>query len=413
MISVVKIKDIEAREILDSRGNPTVEVKLLTNTGIEVTASVPSGASTGSREAIELRDKDLSRYNGKGVLIAVMNINQIIKPKLINTELNQKKIDEFLIALDGTQNKRILGANAILAISLAVLKALAKSSKKEVYEYVSNGKVKLPIPFVNIINGGVHANNNLDIQEFMIVPTLRTFKERVRVAAEVFHSLKEILTEKGLNTSLGDEGGFAPNLGSNTDALDLIVLAIEKSGYMPGKDVFIALDVAASEIYNKDDNTYKIDDRHLTNAELIKYYLNLINNYPIISIEDPFYENDFESFKKLTSLVQNKIMLVGDDYFVTNKKYLSYGIKNKSGNAILIKANQVGTITETLETIKMARDNNYNVIISHRSGETLDTFIADLAVGLGLPFIKTGSMSRGERICKYNRLMEIEDNLRN
>lgn len=413
MISVVKIKDIEAREILDSRGNPTVEVKLLTNTGIEVTASVPSGASTGSREAIELRDKDLSRYNGKGVLIAVMNINQIIKPKLINTELNQKKIDEFLIALDGTQNKRILGANAILAISLAVLKALAKSSKKEIYEYVSNGKVKLPIPFVNIINGGVHANNNLDIQEFMIVPTLKTFKERVRVAAEVFHGLKEILTEKGLNASVGDEGGFAPNLGSNTDALDLIVLAIKKSGYTPGKDVFIALDVAASEIYNKDDNTYKIDDRHLTNAELIKYYLNLINNYPIISIEDPFYENDFESFKKLTSLVQNKIMLVGDDYFVTNKKYLSYGIKNKSGNAILIKANQVGTITETLETIKMARDNNYNVIISHRSGETLDTFIADLAVGLGLPFIKTGSMSRGERICKYNRLMEIEDNLRN
>ncbi len=410
---MVKIKDIKAQEILDSRGNPTVEVKLLTNTGIEVTASVPSGASTGSREAIELRDKDLSRYNGKGVLIAVTNINQIIKPKLINTELNQKKIDEFLIALDGTENKRILGANAILAVSLAVLKALAKSSKKEIYEYVSNGKVKLPIPFVNIINGGVHANNNLDIQEFMIVPTLKTFKERVRVAAEVFHGLKEILTEKGLNASVGDEGGFAPNLGSNTDALDLIVLAIKKSGYTPGKDVFIALDVAASEIYNKDDNTYKIDDRHLTNAELIKYYLNLINNYPIISIEDPFYENDFESFKKLTSLVQNKIMLVGDDYFVTNKKYLSYGIKNKSGNAILIKANQVGTITETLETIKMARDNNYNVIISHRSGETLDTFIADLAVGLGLPFIKTGSMSRGERICKYNRLMEIEDNLRN
>ena len=409
---MAKIKDIKAREILDSRGNPTVEVDMIIDNHVKVTASVPSGASTGSREALELRDNDLGRYHGKGVLKAISNINKIIKPALIGRELDQTEIDRMLLALDGTPNKSKLGANTILAVSLATTKALAKSSRKELYEYVSDGRVTLPIPFINIINGGVHATNNLDIQEFMIVPVVKSFKEKIRCAAEIFATLKNILKEHNLNTAVGDEGGFAPDLEYNSIALDLIMQAIKESNYIPGKDVFIALDVAASEIYNKEDNTYRLDNKNITKDELIRYYLVLVKKYPIISIEDPFYENDFESLKTLTRLIGEKVMLVGDDYFVTNAKYLEKAAENKSGNAILLKANQVGTVSEMVRTILTARKNNYKMIISHRSGETLDTFIADFAVGLNIPFIKSGSMSRGERVAKYNRLMKIEEKLK-
>lgn len=407
-----KIKDIIAREILDSRGNPTIEVDMILDDDIVVTASVPSGASTGSREALELRDKDPKRFHGKGVLAAVINVNNIIKPALVGKELNQTEIDKTLIALDGTPNKSKLGANAILAVSLATIKALAKSNGKELYEYISNGKVTLPIPFINIINGGAHAGNNLDIQEFMIVPVIKSFKEKVRCASEIFMTLKNILKEQNLNTAVGDEGGFAPDLAYNSLALDLIMKAIKESGYIPGKDVYIALDVAASELYNKEKNLYHLDGKEITKEELTKYYLALIKKYPILSIEDPYYENDFESLSALTKSIGEKVMLVGDDYFVTNAKYLEAAAQNQSGNAILLKANQVGTISEMVKTIVTARKNNYKMIISHRSGETLDTFIADFAVGLNIPFIKTGSMSRGERIAKYNRLMKIEETLR-
>lgn len=405
------IKDILGREILDSRGNPTVEVKLTLDNGITSIASVPSGASTGSREALELRDND-KRYHGKGVLKAVNNINTIIKENLVGKELNQVTVDKLLIELDGTENKSRLGANAILGVSLASIKALAKLENKELYEYLTSGRVCIPIPMINIINGGAHATNNLDIQEFMIVPVVKGMKERVRIASEIFHTLKGILKKQNLSTGVGDEGGFAPNLEYNTLALDLIMASIRESGYTPGKEVYIALDIAASELYNKESKTYKIDNKELTSDELIKYYVALVNKYPILSIEDPFFEDDFESLGVLTKLIGDKIMIVGDDHFVTNTKYLEYGINHGAGNAILLKANQVGTVTEMIKTILMARKNNYKMIISHRSGETMDTFIADFAVGLSLPFIKTGSMSRGERITKYNRLMEIEDKLK-
>lgn len=410
---MAKVRDLIAREILDSRGNPTVEVDLVLDNNITATASVPSGASTGSREALELRDKDTTRFSGKGVLAAVININQIIKPKLIGKVLDQGSLDRFLIKLDGTENKSKLGANAILAVSLASVKALAKSENKELYEYLStNGKVSLPIPFINIINGGVHADNTLDIQEFMIVPTRKGFKEKIRCAAEIFHTLKKILKENHLSTAVGDEGGFAPNLSCNKEALDLIMMAIKESNYIPGRDVYIALDVAASEIYNKETNTYHLDNEERTKEELTNYYLSLIKQYPIISIEDPYFEDDFESLTELTRLIGERVMIVGDDYFVTNTKYLSYAAERKSGNAILLKANQVGTVSEMMQTIFLAKKNNYKTIISHRSGETMDTFIADFAVGLNLPFIKSGSMSRGERITKYNRLIKIEEELR-
>lgn len=407
---MAKIINIIGREILDSRGTPTVEASVFLDNGITATASVPSGASTGSREALELRDND-KRYHGKGVLKAVNNINTIIKENLVGKELEQVSIDKLLISLDGTDNKSILGANATLAVSLASIKASAMLEKKELYSYLSSGRVSMPLPMVNIINGGKHADNNLDIQEFMIVPAVKKISERIRAASEIFHTLKDILASQGLITSVGDEGGFAPNLEYNNLALDLIMEAIEKSGYTPGVDIFIALDVAASEIYNKKTQTYKIDNRDLTSDELIKYYIALVNKYPIISIEDPFFENDFESLAVLTKLIGEKIMLVGDDFFVTNAKFLEKGISMKAGNAILLKANQIGTVTEMIKTIILARKNNYKMIISHRSGETEDTFIADFAVGLSIPFIKTGSMSRGERIAKYNRLMKIEDEL--
>lgn len=409
---MARIKDIVAREILDSRGNPTIEVEMFLDNNLSVVASVPSGASTGRKEALELRDHDKNRYNGKGVLAAIINVNQIIRPRLIGMELDQNKIDHLLIELDGTPNKSHLGANAILGVSLACLKGLAKSEGKELYEYLSNGKVSLPIPFINIINGGVHADNNLDIQEFMIVPMQKGFKEKVRCASEIFMTLKEILKREGLSTAVGDEGGFAPNLSYNSLALDLIMNAIRDAKYVPGKDCFIALDVAASELYNKDTRTYHIDNKNISKEELTKYYLALVKRYPIISIEDPYYEDDFESMRRLTKLIGRKVMIVGDDYFVTNSKYLNIAIENKSGNAIILKANQIGTISEMVKTIFYAKKNNYKTIISHRSGETMDTFIADLAVGLNLHFIKSGSMSRGERICKYNRLMKIEEDLK-
>ncbi len=409
---MAQIKDILAREILDSRGNPTIEVELNLDNGISVSSSIPSGASTGSREALELRDHDTTRYHGKGVLAAIINVNQIIRPKLLGKELDQAKIDHFLIELDGTPNKSRLGANAILGVSLAVLKALAKENQKELYEFVSNGKASMPIPLINIINGGTHANNNLDIQEFMIVPVQKGFKEKIRCASEIFLTLKGILKKENLNTSVGDEGGFAPNFSYNSVALDYILRAIQESGYIPGKDVFIALDIAANELYDKDTKTYQFDNKRITKEELTKYYVALIKRYPIISIEDPYHEDDFESLAKLTKLVGKKVMIVGDDYFVTNARYLNMAIQNKSGNAVLLKANQVGTVSEMMQTILLAKKNDYKTIISHRSGETLDTFIADLAVGLNLRFIKAGSMSRGERIAKYNRLLFIEEKLK-
>ncbi len=406
------IKDIHAREILDSRGNPTIEVDMTLDNGVTATASVPSGASTGSREALELRDKDPKRYEGKGVLQAVSNVNTIIRPALIGKKADQLSIDNYLIKLDGTENKSNLGANAILAVSLACLKCLAKANDKELYEYVSNKSVTMPIPMINIINGGAHAVNNIDIQEFMIMPVMKSIKERIRAASEVFHTLKKLLSINGFAVGVGDEGGFAPNLNNNTMALDFIMEAIRKAGYKPGEDIFIALDVAASELYDKETNTYKLDGKSFTTEELITFYEKLIDTYPILSIEDPFYENDFETLAKFTSLVGSRIMIVGDDYFVTNEKYLEKGIEMHAGNAILLKANQIGTVSEMIKTIMLAKKNNYKTIISHRSGETEDTFIADLAVGLAIPFIKTGSMCRGERIAKYNRLMRIEEKLK-
>ena len=400
------IKEVHAREILDSRGNPTVEVDMTLDNNITRTASVPSGASTGSREALELRDNDEKRYNGKGVLNAVRNVNEIIRPALLGKHADQASVDKLLIELDGTENKSKLGANAMLGVSLACLKCLAASENKELYEYVSGKSVSLPVPMINIINGGKHAVNNIDIQEFMIVPVVKTMHERIRAGAEVFHELKKLLVKNNFSVGVGDEGGFAPNLENNAMALEFIVEAIKKAGYKPGEDIYIALDVAASEIYNKETKTYNIDGRNLTSKELMDYYQELLKRYPILSIEDPFFEDDFESLQEFTALVGDKIMLVGDDYFVTNEKYLQKGIDMHAGNAILLKANQIGTVTEMTKTILLAKKHNYKTIISHRSGETEDTFIADLAVGMSIPFIKTGSMCRGERIAKYNRLFK-------
>lgn len=405
------IKNIYAREILDSRGNPTIEVDMTLDNGVKCTASVPSGASTGKREALELRDNDMKRYEGKGVLKAVANVNNIIRPALLGKKADQLYIDNILLELDGTANKSKLGANAILAVSLACLKCLAKSSNKELYEYVSSKSVSMPIPMINIINGGAHAVNNIDIQEFMIMPVVKGMKERIRVASEIFHQLKHLLAINNYAVGVGDEGGFAPNLDNNAMALEFIMEAIKKAGYKPGEEVFIALDIAASELYDESTNKYKLDGREFTSDELIRYYEKLINTYPILSIEDPFDEDDFDSLAKFTKLVGKRIMVVGDDYFVTNEKYLQKGIEMQAGNAVLLKANQIGTVSEMTKTIMLAKKNNYKTIISHRSGETEDTFIADLAVGMAIPFIKTGSMCRGERIAKYNRLIRIEEKL--
>ena len=405
-----KIVNITSREILDSRGNPTVETKVYTEKGNVGVFSVPSGASTGTREALELRDND-ERYFGKGVLKAVSNVG-IIKEKLIGIEVSeQRKIDEVMIGLDGTPNKSNLGANAILSVSVACLKAAALDSGLDVYEYLNKREKRLPYAMYNIINGGKHSSNNLDIQEFMIVPKFKEFKEGLRAASEIFNQLKSLLIKQGLSINVGDEGGFAPDLKSNEDALSLIMKSISEAGYIPGVNVFIALDVAASSLYNENNDTYKLDNNNLKREELLDYYVSLVKNYPIISIEDAFDENDYEGFKMITEVLGKKISIVGDDLFVTNKELLKKGIDNKMCNAILIKLNQVGTFYETLETIVLAKQHNYTTIISHRSGETLDTFIADLAVSLNIPFIKTGSVTRGERVCKYNRLMEIEEEL--
>lgn len=404
----MKIKDLKAREILDSRGNPTVEVDVVLENGVLGRAAVPSGASTGTREAVEIRDGG-SRYNGKGVLKAVENVNKIIKPELVGLEVcNQQLIDQKMIELDGTENKRKLGANAIVGVSIACLKASAQNEGKELFEYVGSGKT-LPTLMINILNGGAHADNNLDFQEFMIIPKADTVRERIRMGSEIFHALKKVLNEKGYSTGVGDEGGFAPNLKSNREGLDLIMTAFKKAGYQPGKDVKIGLDVAASEFYQA--GKYQLDGRELTTAQLIDFYEELVNDYPIASIEDPVAENDWDGFHAITQRLGSKVQLVGDDLFVTNPQCLQKGINLKAGNAILIKFNQIGTITETLKTIDLAKQNGYNTVISHRSGETDDTTIADLAVGLNLGQIKTGSMARMDRICKYNRLLRIEEKI--
>ena len=408
----MKIVDVKGREILDSRGNPTVEVDVYLEDGTMGRAAVPSGASTGEREALEMRDGG-TRFMGKGVLKAVANVNGPLRDLVIGMDaFDQKALDYAMIEADGTKTKSKYGANAILGISMAALKASAISKKMPLYRYVGDGDI-LPKPMMNIINGGAHADNSLDFQEYMIVPQADTIHERVRIGAEVFHNLKKVLNEKKLATGVGDEGGFAPDLKTNTEGFELIMEAIKRAGYEPKKDVCIAIDVAASEFYNKETGKYDLigEGRSLTTDELIDFYEELVNKYPIISIEDPVDENDWEGFTKITERLGDKIQLVGDDLFVTNKECLQMGIDKHAGNAILLKVNQIGTITETLETIELARSHNYKTIISHRSGETEDTTIADLAVGLNLGQIKTGSMSRTDRICKYNQLMRIEEEL--
>ena len=404
----MKIKNVIGREVLDSRGNPTVEVDVILENNIVGRAIVPSGASTGEREALEMRDGG-SRYNGLGVLKAVNNVNTILKDSIVGMDIfEQQKIDHKMIDVDGTPNKSNLGANAILGVSMAVLKAAANCDNMQLYKYVGNG-TSLPVAMMNILNGGCHADNNLDFQEFMIVPNRDSIHERVRVGAEVFHTLKKLLKEKGYFTGVGDEGGFAPNLSSNEEAFQLIIEAIKMAGYTPGKDVNLAIDVAASELY--ENGKYNIDGKGFTTEELIEYYDELINKYPIISIEDPLDQNDWEGFADITKRLKERVQIVGDDLFVTNKKYLEKGIRLGCCNAILIKVNQIGTITETLETIKLAKENNYNIIISHRSGETEDTTIADLSVAVNAGQIKTGSASRTDRMAKYNQLLRIEDEL--
>ena len=404
------IKDVIGREILDSRGNPTVEVDVILESGIKARAAVPSGASTGEREALEMRDGG-TRFMGKGVLNAVGHVNNELRNLVIGMDcLDQKAIDYAMIELDGTDTKSKLGANAILGVSMAVMKAAAMYKGLPLYKYVGEG-TNLPVPMMNIINGGAHADNKLDFQEFMIIPQADNIHDRVRIGAEVFHNLKKVLNSKGLATGVGDEGGFAPDLQSNSEGFELIIEAIKKAGYEPGVDVCLAIDVAASEFY--EDGKYNLsgEGRKLTTEELVDFYEELVNKYPIISIEDPVDENDWDGFRLITERIGAKVQLVGDDLFVTNKKCLQMGIYKHAGNAILLKVNQIGTITETLETIDLARKNGYKTIISHRSGETEDTTIADLAVGLNLGQIKTGSMSRTDRICKYNQLMRIEEEL--
>ena len=406
-----KIKNIYAREILDSRGNPTIEVEVTLESGIKGIASVPSGASTGKNEALELRDNDYNRYHGKGVLKAVNNVNNIIKPLLIGMDsLNQELVDMIMIEKDGTDNKSVFGANAILGVSLANLKAAAKYEGLELFEYLGND-YSMPRCMMNILNGGVHASNGLAFQEFMIVPSRMEYKENLRMGSEIFNTLKNILKEKKLLCGVGDEGGFAPSIDNTKEALELINEAILKSGYVLGSDVFIALDVAASEFYDEKEDIYLLEGKKYTKEMLVDYYNELVNRYHIISIEDGMAEEDYDGWKLLTNKLSN-IQLVGDDLFVTNKKLLQKGIDMHIANAILIKLNQIGTVTETLDTIKLARENNYKTIISHRSGETEDNYIADFAVGLNLGQIKTGSMSRSERLSKYNRLLRIEEKIK-
>jgi enolase len=406
------IEAIAAREILDSRGRPTIEAEVRLETGVVGLAQVPSGASTGSFEAHELRDGDKKRYGGKGVLTAVRNVKEKIAPELMNVDaLEQSTVDQIMIERDGSPNKKNLGANAILAVSLAVAKAAAEEVELPLYRYLGSPLSNvLPVPMMNVINGGSHADNNVDFQEFMIMPVgADSFKEALRWGAEVFATLSQVLGEKGLLSGVGDEGGYAPNLGSNQEALDLLMTAIEKSGYKPGTEIALAMDVAASEFYR--DGKYTYDGEPHSPEEFIGYIAELVEQYPIISIEDALHEDDWDSWKMLTDKIGDKIQLVGDDLFVTNKTRLQKGIDLKVGNAILIKLNQIGTLTETLETIDLATRSGYRSVISHRSGETEDTTIADLAVATRAGQIKTGSLCRSERVAKYNRLLRIEEEL--
>ncbi|MCS7228355.1 MAG: phosphopyruvate hydratase [Endomicrobia bacterium] len=415
-----KIQKIKAREILDSRGNPTVEVDVILSDGTLGRAQVPSGASTGENEALELRDGDKNRYTGKGVLKAVNNVNTIIAKKLKGMDASeQQKIDEVMLQLDGTKTKSNLGANAILGVSLGCCCASANFYKLPLYRYIRkvyNFKEKefvLPVPMMNVLNGGKHADNNVDLQEFMIVPAgAKSFSESLRCGTEIFHSLKAVLKTKGYVTAVGDEGGFAPNLSSNEEALQLLMEAITKAGYKPNEDVYIALDPAASEFYN---DLYVLlgekENKEKTSQQMVEYYENLVEKYPIVSIEDGLAEDDWDGWKLLTQKLGHKVQLVGDDIFVTNPEIFKKGIEQKIGNAILIKLNQIGTLSETVETVMLAYKNKYKAIISHRSGETENTFIADLSVALNTGQIKTGSASRTDRICKYNQLLRIEEEL--
>ncbi|MBU1132618.1 phosphopyruvate hydratase [Patescibacteria group bacterium] len=415
----MKIRKITAREILDSRGTPTIEARVELENGMTAKASVPSGASTGIHEALELRDNDKKRFLGKGVLKAVSNVNKKIASALKGQNITaQRKLDEAMLELDGTENKSNLGANAILSVSLACARAGALSTKKPLYRYIRQAfglkekNWRFPLPTMNIINGGKHADNSLTVQEFMVVPKAKTFEKRVRIGAEVFQNLKLLLKEAGYQTLVGDEGGFAPNLRSNEEALDFIVAAIKKAGYKPGRDAFCAADLALSEYYNDKTGKYALNDKtgkKVVDAEqVIKTLADWMKNYPIISLEDPFAEDDWTNWQKATAKFRKKVSLVGDDLFVTNVERLEKGIEMKVANAILIKLNQIGSLSETIEAIYLAKRNKYKVSVSHRSGETCDTFIADLAVAVNSDFIKTGSLSRSERVGKYNRLMEIE-----
>ncbi len=410
-----QITDVYAREILDSRGNPTLEVEVFLDSGAKGRAAVPSGASTGEREALELRDCDKSRYLGKGVLKALANVNEQIAEQIIGMEASdQIGIDRKMLELDGTEYKSKLGANAILGVSLAVAKAAADEAGLPLYHYIGGANAKeLPLPMMNILNGGAHADNNVDIQEFMIMPAgAKSFSEALRMGAEIFHALKGVLKGKGYNTAVGDEGGFAPNLKSNEEALQVIMEAIENAGYKPGDDVLLALDVASSELYR--DGKYHLENeaQPVKSADqLIDFYENLVNNYPIISIEDGMAENDWDGWKKMTDRLGKRIQIVGDDLFVTNPAILKEGIGKGIANSILIKLNQIGTLTETLDAIEMAKRAGYTTVISHRSGETEDTTLADLAVAVNAGQIKTGSLCRTDRVCKYNQLLRIEDEL--
>ncbi len=406
------IEEAKGRQILDSRGNPTVEVEIILDDGCHGRGISPSGASTGSLEALELRDNDLKMYNGKSVLDAVQNVNTKIKDSILGKRFDsQKEFDNFLIELDGSENKSVLGANSILSSSLAFAHAVSASKKMPLYKYFDNSKYTLPVPMMNILNGGAHANNELNFQEFMILPIkFDSFSKSLRAGVEIFHELKSSLASKNLSTAVGDEGGFAPNLSSNEEALDIIMKSISSAGYTPGKDVFLGLDAASTEFYSK--NKYSLNsDISLNSSEFCDYLVKLCDSYPIISIEDGMSENDWDGWIELTERLSNKVQLVGDDIFVTNKSILERGIKNDVANSILIKLNQIGTLTETLQTINLAKDNAYTCIISHRSGETEDTTIADLSVGTNAGQIKTGSLSRSDRVAKYNRLLRIEEEL--
>ena len=415
MNEYTSISSVKAREILDSRGNPTIEVEIGLLSGDIGVAAVPSGASTGTREAVELRDGDKSRFGGKGVLKAVQNVNEVIAPAIIGMDaLNQRKLDEVIIALDGTPNKSKLGANALLGVSLAAASAAAKALELPLYRYLGGiVGVKSPIPMMNVLNGGQHADNNVDVQEFMIMPWgAEDFHQALRMGAEVYHTLKGILNKRKLSTAVGDEGGFAPDLQSNEEALKLLVEAIEVAGYVPGKDIFIALDPAASEF--SENNRYYIegDKEGRSSEQMIDLYADWCDKYPICSIEDGLAEGDWDGWKKLTERLGDKVQLVGDDLFVTNKAILAEGIEKSIANSILIKVNQIGTLTETLDTIRLAHKNDYTTVISHRSGETEDTFIADLAIAVNAGQIKTGAPARSERVAKFNRLLRIEDDLK-